>query len=38
MPLARVRKDQLVAAVESDVIPALGTREHGAHRDDQDVD
>jgi hypothetical protein len=28
----------LVAAVEGDVIPALGARDHRTYRDDQDVD
>src|SRR3954467_15518685 len=28
---------QLVAAVERDVVPALGARDHRAHRDDQDI-
>lgn len=29
---------QLVAAVERDIVPAFGARDHRTHRDDQDVD
>jgi hypothetical protein len=29
---------QLVATIKGDVVPALGARDHRAHRDDQDVD
>jgi hypothetical protein len=28
---------QLVAAVERDVVPALGARDHRAHRNHQDI-
>src|SRR3954465_616175 len=42
MPLARVRNDcshvSLAAAVQRDVVPALGARDHRTHGDDQDID
>jgi hypothetical protein len=34
----RPQAAQLVAAIELNVIPALGARDHRTHRDDQDVD
>src|SRR3954454_17773126 len=34
----RPQPAQLVTAIERDVVPALGTGDHSAHRDHQDID
>src|SRR4051794_11188468 len=34
----RLQPRQLAAAVQRDVVPALGARDHRAHGDDQDID